>query len=225
MYANIYLYVLLILFKNLKTGPKGVIKDWQRYKQFENEKRDIDQKEKNSLIKKLSISCRSHLDEESDKNQKQSSESDSDDTEDQFLKEYMIKRMQEMMEQIDSRSKDRPDFGKLIDLKSGSDFLEAIDSELKFVTIICHIYSNHIQESNHINECLSFLAQNYPKVKFCAIDASSAGMSQHFVCIFFNYKRFAIKQNFTQSLKMVFRLFSSINRVIFCQTSSDLPIN
>ncbi|CAG2122680.1 unnamed protein product [Medioppia subpectinata] len=132
-------------------------------------------------MSKLSLSCRSHLDEELAKKENQTTdEDDFDDMNDPFLKEYMIKRMQEMMEQIDSDGKERPVFGKLLLLGSGAEFLEAIDKEKKFVTIICHIYTRNIQECVDMNGCLDCLAKQYSNVKFCAIEASIAGMSKHF---------------------------------------------
>lgn len=52
------------------TGPKGVIKDWQRYKQLQNEKHKEAQAEREKLIKKLAITCRSDdLDQEMEKEQ------------------------------------------------------------------------------------------------------------------------------------------------------------
>ena len=44
-----------------QTGPKGVVNDWRKYKQLETEKRDEADREKLELIKKLSITCRSHV--------------------------------------------------------------------------------------------------------------------------------------------------------------------
>ena len=46
------------------SGPKGVINDWRRFKQLETEQREEQCREMERLIKKLSLSCRSHLDEE-----------------------------------------------------------------------------------------------------------------------------------------------------------------
>ena len=46
------------------SGPKGVINDWRRFKQLETEQREEQCREMERLIKKLSVSCRSHLDEE-----------------------------------------------------------------------------------------------------------------------------------------------------------------
>ena len=40
------------------TGPKGVIKDWQRYKQLEREEREEQEVEKLALAKRLALTCR-----------------------------------------------------------------------------------------------------------------------------------------------------------------------
>lgn len=47
-----------------RSGPKGVIQDWRRFKQLETEQREEQCREMERLIQKLSMSCRSHLDEE-----------------------------------------------------------------------------------------------------------------------------------------------------------------
>lgn len=46
------------------SGPKGVINDWRRFKQLETEQREEQCREVEKLIKKLSMTCRSQLDEE-----------------------------------------------------------------------------------------------------------------------------------------------------------------
>ena len=40
------------------TGPKGVIKDWQRYKQLKTEEREEQEAEKLALAKRLALTCR-----------------------------------------------------------------------------------------------------------------------------------------------------------------------
>ncbi|XP_054167494.1 phosducin-like protein [Oppia nitens] len=166
---------------SVNTGPKGVIKDWQRYKQFESEQREADDRQKLEIMKKLSLTCNPHLDQELTQNKNNSDNEDElDDMNDPVLKEYMIKRMQEMMDQIDSNGKDRPVFGKLLLLSSGSEFLEAIDKEKKFVIIICHIFAKNVEQCKQMNQCLDSLAKQYFNIKFCAIEASVAGMSHHF---------------------------------------------
>lgn len=49
------------------SGPKGVINDWRKYKQLEVEQKQEQKKEMERLIKKLSMTCRSDLDQEKDK--------------------------------------------------------------------------------------------------------------------------------------------------------------
>ncbi|RWS05188.1 hypothetical protein B4U79_05942 [Dinothrombium tinctorium] len=161
------------------TGPKGVIKDWQRYKQIEAEKREKQEKEKLSLIKKLSLTCRSYFEDEKCKQKEQQVDDEIDkllNENDSFLKEYMQKRMEEMIDKQRAKYK----FGKLEVLHSGIEFLDTIDKKYKDTNIICHIFSNDIKGCEAMNGCLSYLASQYPHIKFCCIEASAAGMSKHF---------------------------------------------
>lgn len=159
------------------TGPKGVIKDWQRFKQLETEKRAEQEREKLELIKKLSLTCQTALDEEKDKAKSEQIDPDLQELlEDQFLLQYQEKRMKEMLNQYDLL----PTFGKLITLKDSGEFLDAIDNENKSVTVIIHIYENNIPGCEPMNGCLTCLSEDFPKVKFCKIFSSVAGMSQRF---------------------------------------------
>lgn len=47
-------------------GPKGVINDWRKYKQLKVEQKQEQKEEMERLIKKLSMTCRSDLDDEAD---------------------------------------------------------------------------------------------------------------------------------------------------------------
>ena len=159
------------------TGPKGVIKDWQRFKQLETEKRAEQEREKLELIKKLSLTCQSALDEEKEKAKAQELDPDLQELlEDGFLQQYQEKRMKEMLAQYSAL----PTFGRLITLKDSGEFLEAIDKEHKAVTIVVHIYENKIPGCEAMNGCLSCLSQEFPNVKFCRIFSSVAGMSKRF---------------------------------------------
>jgi hypothetical protein len=86
----------------MNTGPKGVIKDWQRFKQLENEKNKEAEVEKKNLIKKLAITCKSadldeHLEKENlGKNQITMEELEKDLMEDAFFQEYVKKKFMEM---------------------------------------------------------------------------------------------------------------------------------
>ncbi|KZC06132.1 PREDICTED: phosducin-like protein [Dufourea novaeangliae] len=156
------------------TGPKGVLKDWQRYKQLEAAKRDEQERERLLLIKKLSLTCRSSLDEEKEK----ILETDPDLAEllaDEFLLEYQRQRMKEMLTKAEKLR-----FGRLINLETADQFLEAIDNEDKSVTVVVHIYENNVPGCEAMNGCLISVAEDYPFVKFCKILGSVAGLSKHF---------------------------------------------
>lgn len=156
------------------TGPKGVLKDWQRYKQLEAEKREEQEKERIELIKKLSLTCRSSLEEEKEK----LLDTDADLAEiftNEFLMEYHKQRMQEMLAKAEKLR-----FGKVIELATADQFLEAIDNEDKSVTVIIHIYENDVPGCEAMNGCFISLAEDYPFVKFCKILGSVAGLSKHF---------------------------------------------
>ncbi|KAH7954365.1 hypothetical protein HPB49_018042 [Dermacentor silvarum] len=105
---------------SVNTGPKGVLKDWQRYQQLQNERREEQERERLQLIKKLSLTCRSE----------------------------------------------------------GMPGCEAM------------------------NGCLQCLAEEYPQVKFCTVEASAAGMSRHFerkgVPALLVYKNGALIGNFVR---------------------------
>ncbi|XP_076752248.1 phosducin-like protein 1 [Xylocopa sonorina] len=156
------------------TGPKGVIKDWQRYKQLQAEKREVQDKERLDLIKKLSLTCRSSLDEEKEKIM----QTDPDLAEllaDEFLLEYQKQRMKEMLARTEKLR-----FGRLFNLETADQFLEAIDNEDKSVTIVVHIYEANVPGCEAMNGSLISVAQDYPFVKFCKILGSVAGLSKHF---------------------------------------------
>ena len=156
------------------TGPKGVIKDWQRYKQLEAEKKGEQERERLQLIKKLSLTCRTSLDEEKEK----ILESDPDLAEllaDGFLLEYQRQRMKEMLARAEKLR-----FSKVVNLETAHQFLEAIDNEDKSVTVVVHIYENNVPGCEAMNGCLISVANDYPFVKFCKILGSVAGLSKHF---------------------------------------------
>lgn len=161
------------------TGPKGVIKDWQRFKQLEHEKNQENEKERRTLAKKLAMTCRSDdLDKDTINKEAKNSQEDnleSDLLQDEFLKEYLKKRMDEMSRKLN----DLPKFGKLIEL-SNEMFLNEIDKENKNVTIIVHIYDQKIAECKLMNECLEKIAQDYQIVKFCKVKSSEINLSDKF---------------------------------------------
>jgi len=158
------------------TGPKGVIEDWRRFKQLENEKKEESEREKLELMKKLSMSCNPDKpEEEVDKEVQELLEGS-----DAVMEEFMQKRMLEMMQKKDQQTRSNPQFGQLHNLDNGQEFLDAIDRENKNVTVIVHIYTDDIPGCEAMNGCLRCLAADYPYVKFCCMEANKAGMSHRF---------------------------------------------
>ncbi|XP_013417350.1 phosducin-like protein isoform X1 [Lingula anatina] len=160
------------------TGPKGVINDWRRFKQLEAEKREEQDREKLELLKKLSITCRSHLDDDKEKKKDEdfmSQLEELEDMEDEFIKEYRQRRIEEMRKAVQAL----PKFGKVVELDASS-YVESIDKEHPSTTVIVHIYEESVAACEAMNGCLMCLATEYPTVKFCKLKASSARLSLKF---------------------------------------------
>ncbi|XP_068912169.1 phosducin-like protein isoform X2 [Tenebrio molitor] len=157
------------------TGPKGVIKDWQRYKQLENEKRNEDEIAKIELMKKLTLTVQSALDEEREKAALEDPEL-AELLNDEFLLHYQKQRMQELLLQTNHNIK----FGEVIFLKNSEELLDAIDKENKSVAVVVHIYEENIEACHFMNVGLRQLCKIYENVKFCAIIGSRVGMSKRF---------------------------------------------
>ena len=45
----------------IKTGPKGVVKDYMRFKQLEREQNEAEKEELELLTKKFSMTCRTNV--------------------------------------------------------------------------------------------------------------------------------------------------------------------
>uniref|UniRef100_A0A0B7BRP4 Phosducin domain-containing protein n=1 Tax=Arion vulgaris TaxID=1028688 RepID=A0A0B7BRP4_9EUPU len=157
------------------TGPKGVIKDWREYKRLETEKQAEQEKERASLAQKLSLTCRSHLNDELERKKDEQFLAELEELEDEFLKEYRNKRIEEMRRAL----AEVPKFGKLIALTSET-FLQEVDGENPGVTVLVHIYGQSVTACETMNGCLTCLASEYPTVKFCKLSASESRMSFKF---------------------------------------------
>lgn len=161
------------------TGPKGVLEDWRRFKQLETESKVEQEAERLALMKKLSVTCRSHLDDEKEKQKDeafaQQIEENFEDLEDEFIKQYRQKRLEEMRHALQNV----PKFGKVVTLDAGQ-FVEAIDNEKPCVTIIVHVYEKSIPACEAMNGCLMCLATEYPAIKFCQLEASRTRLSSQF---------------------------------------------
>lgn len=154
----------------------GVIKDWQRFKQLETEKREDQERERLQLLKNLSISAKTTAEDQQAKEQDEFDAELAELLNDDFLQEFQKRRMQEML----AVSGMLPKFGQVVNLKTADEFLDSVDKENKNVTIIIHIYEEKFRACKTMNKCLTTLAHEYPSVKFCKILSTIAGLSRNF---------------------------------------------
>lgn len=160
------------------TGPKGVIKDWQRFKQLETERSTEKESERSALSKKLCITSKTVAeDEEQARLAELEQEIDQLMVDDGYLLTYQQERMREMLAQCGRTGKR---FGNVFSLTDGDEFLKAIDNEDKSITVIVHIYESKFSACKTMNKCLDELAKSYGMVKFCKIISSVAGLSRTF---------------------------------------------
>lgn len=160
-----------------QTGPKGVIEDWRRYKQLETEKRERDLLERDELCKKLAMTCKSFREEEKDK--AENDEFDLSDDDDDFMEWYKRKRIVEMQEKV-AKKWSKIAFGEVIELNR-ENFVDAIEKEEKFVTVMIHIYDDDTPACAAVHGCMRILAAKYKTIKFCRINTSEARLSSNFL--------------------------------------------
>lgn len=141
-----------------KTGPKGVIQDYRRYKQLETEQRKEKEKEMKKLAEKFSVSCQSSLDDQREKELLKELELDTDE----FIQQYHLQRLLQLKQEQERRLKlSRPKFGQVLPLQGKQQFLDAVDKEDPNIVVVIHLYSDDVQSCRAMNGCLQCLAQQY----------------------------------------------------------------
>ncbi|XP_068104213.1 phosducin-like protein isoform X2 [Hyperolius riggenbachi] len=173
----------------MNTGPKGVINDWRRYKQMETEQSEEQRREMEQLIKKLSMTCKSHLDEEKDKQKQKELEEKlhgkmtmqeynmlNEEEDEEFLQQYRKQRIEEMKKQLIHSQL----FKQVFDINSGEEFLDTVDKEQKNILVIILIYEDDIPGAEAANGSIICLAAEYTGVKFCRVKSSLLGTSAKF---------------------------------------------
>nr|SVE93107.1 EOG090X08Y3 [Moina brachiata] len=159
------------------TGPKGVMKDFQRFKQLEREHREEQKDELAKLAKKFSITCRTNAEDEKAKSEEDKVEEElADLMDDDFIQEYLKQRMQEMLNKESSRRK----FGRVHALANCEQFLAAVDEEDKFITVVVLLYEPISPGCTNAVKAIEGLANGYPHIKFCSVRPSLISMSINF---------------------------------------------
>nr|XP_028576066.1 phosducin-like protein isoform X3 [Podarcis muralis] len=175
---------------SVNTGPKGVINDWRRFKQLETEQREEQCREMKRLIQKLSMTCRSHLDDEEDKRKQQELQEKLDGKltlqeysalregpdDEEFLQQYRKQRMEEMRLQL----RGGQHFQQVVEIHSGEAFLDTIDKAPKNSLVMVHVYEDDVPGADSLHGCMVCLATEYPVVKFCRVRSSLIGASSRF---------------------------------------------
>ncbi|XP_036608573.1 phosducin-like protein isoform X1 [Trichosurus vulpecula] len=222
----------------VNTGPKGVINDWRRFKQLETEQREEQCREMERLVKKLSMTCRSHLDEEDDK-QKQKELQDKingkmtlkeygmmneEQDDEEFLQQYRKQRMDEMRQQLHSG---HHQFRQVFEITSGEAFLDTVDKEKKSILIVIHIYEDDIPGAEAMNGCMICLAAEYTSVKFCRVKSSLIGASSRFtnnaLPALLIYKGGELIGNFVRVTDQLGEDFFAVDLEAFLQECGLLP--
>ena len=93
-----------------------------------------------------------------------------------FLKQYRLQRIEEMRRQLYRGKR----FEQVYELRSGEEFLEALDNEDKSPLVTIHIYEAEVPGCDSMAGSLLCLAQEYPLVKFCSVRGAAIGTSALF---------------------------------------------
>jgi len=94
-------------------------------------------------------------------------EEDEDFSDDEFMKEYRRKRLEELQKD------QHPSFGFVQNL-TRDEFVDFIDQEKSNVFVVIHLYQDYIPACVKINKCLSSLAMKHTHVKFGKILSTEA---------------------------------------------------
>jgi len=158
-----------------QTGPKGVLRDYNVYKQLEQIEREENNLKAIEQHKKQAFTA----DPNKFPDKTEEEENDSFDDDDEFLKEYHEKRLAQMKEAMEKKMNEgKESFGKLFEFNAEK-LLEALEEPNKDLILVVHIYDS-IKPCIQMNKCLEQLAQEYPHIKFCKVLATHAGVSLNF---------------------------------------------
>ncbi|KAM8930985.1 phosducin [Pelodytes ibericus] len=166
----------------INTGPKGVIHDWRKFKLVSEDQEAIPLSKK-EILRQMSSPYKSPSNEEKDTKEKftrkmsmQEYELIHDKEDEHCLQKYRKQCMHDMHQRLSFG----PKYGQLCELRSGDEFLEAIEKEQKSTTVIVHIFNDDIKGCEALNNCLTCLALEYPTVKFCKIKSADTGAGERF---------------------------------------------
>ena len=151
------------------TGPKGVIRDREHYKELREQEEAWISHQQRGKSQKQPAPIQNRWDE----NELLELESD------QFLQQYREKRLREMRAAAARSGQTAQRFGSLLHL-SASTFIPAVDNEQPSVYVVVHISDDSVEACSAMNGCLTYLASEYTQAKFCCLPSSDAPVSCQF---------------------------------------------
>ncbi|KAF9198192.1 hypothetical protein BGZ49_001081 [Haplosporangium sp. Z 27] len=176
------------------TGPKGVIADQKYHQQQQIQERYSSQQAYNTrMLAKAPTTTTYRQDKENelqekkaqglldDKDLKALEEEEEDQDEKAILERIRGKRLQEMSWTAKTaRGAGKKMFGSLMEMNAAQ-YVNAIDTEKKDVTVIIHIYSEYNPTCKKLDDCLIQIAGRYATSKFIRIKAREVDFDEE-VC-------------------------------------------
>ncbi|KAF9111867.1 hypothetical protein BGX27_004340 [Mortierella sp. AM989] len=176
------------------TGPKGVIADQKYHQQQQMQERLSSQQSYNArMLAKAPTTTTYRQDKEKELQEKREQgllddddlkaleKEEQDHDEKAVLEKIRGKRLQEMTWAAKTSSGGgKKMFGSLMEMNSAQ-YVNAIDTEKKDVTVIIHIYSEYNPACKKLDECLIQLAGRYATSKFIRIKAREVDFDEE-VC-------------------------------------------
>jgi len=162
--------------KRYNTGPKGVIADYEQYKQMDAERRQQEEKQRIEQAKK-SITARTWAEDQAERD---ALDVGVDEEDEEFLEAYRRQRMAEIAQTYKKADAKTTKFFTGVMKLSRDTFIGAVDDEDPLVTVIVLITDMTRPGCREMEKAFSELALSYPASKFCAILAAEVGTSLKF---------------------------------------------
>ena len=90
-----------------------------------------------------------------------------DDEDDEVLRQYTQKRLQEMKEFAS-----KPKYGRLLEIRK-QDYIAEVTNAPKDIPVVLHLYQTYVEASNIMTKILENMAKKFPLVKFINIQATN----------------------------------------------------
>lgn len=147
------------------TGPKGVLADYKKFKEYVKEQEKLETAKRTAQMNRFAMTGRTL-----NSDGQEEEEFDEDDLleDEQFMKEYSQKRLEELRQGF----KQLPKFGFIKEVNA-SQYVDAIDKEDPAVHVVIHLYDQFQTTCYLMNQVLSLLAKKHPYVKFLKVVAKS----------------------------------------------------